>query len=310
MELRHLRYFLAVATEAHVTRAAERLGVAQPALTQQIRTLEAELGVTLWRRAGRNIELTEAGQVLQGEATAILNRVQEAVRLTRKAGRGESGRVVVGYIETASYTDAMARIIAACRQHWPAIELQLTQNRTTSLIEALIQRQVDIAFVRPPVPAQAGIGFISLEREGLFVALPRHHPLAEQTSVEIAQIADEEFIGHARLHGRTGLHDLIENACAQAGFVRRIAQFTPQFSSSLNLVASSMGISIVPACMRHFRLDEIVYLPLVCRPPVMSEIGIAYRNNEKAPAVLNIVELAQGQIQRRPSKTTKKRTTQ
>lgn len=295
MELRHLRYFATIASEMHVTRAAEKLGVAQPALTQQMRALESELGVELWKRAGRRIELTEAGKALHQASTAILGQVTDAISTTRKAARGETGRVVIGYIETATYTSVMARFLSSCRQNWPLLELELVQDRTVALIDALRRRRVDIAFVRPPIEDCEGIVLQTMAKEALVVAVPSRHKLARRRSVPIALLRDETFIGHARQEGRTGLHDAIDNACRQAGFERRIGQFTPQFSSSLNLVAASMGIAIVPACMSGFRSTEISYLSIADRPRVNSEIALAYRQEEAAPAPRNLLDLARNQ---------------
>lgn len=296
MELRHLRYFDAVATDLHVTQAAERLGVAQPALTQQIRSLEAELGLKLWQKSGRGIELTEAGRVFHEEARAILQRSQTAVLLVQKVARGESGRVVIGYIESASFNDTMTSLIADCRHQWPDVELELVQDRTTNLVRSMQQRRVDIAFVRPPLPEATDISFFPLTHEHLVVAVSKHHRFAERSSLTISELAGEEFVMLGRRVGSSGLNDLIHGACADNGFVRKTAQVTPNFASSINLVAASLGIAVVPECMRHLRADTVSYIPLEILKPLVSEMGIAYRSSEQAPAVLIFIKQAKDMV--------------
>lgn len=298
MELRHLRYFNAIASELHVTRAAERLGVAQPALTRQMRALEAELGVALFRRTGRNIALTEAGQVFLAECRGTLERAEGMVAATRKAGRGESGRVVVGYIETASYTALMADIIAACRHRWPEIELALVQDRTLGLVEALTHHTVDLALVRPPLAVQAGITLDVLAFENMMVAVHHRHRLAQRDMIDISELAGEAFISHGRQLGRAGLHDLIEQACQRAGFQRRMAQYAPQYASGINLVAAGLGVAIVPACLQRLHPDAVTYVPLRSDPPLISEIAMVSRGSERAPAVLKVLEVARGLAQK------------
>ena len=287
MELRHLRYFRAVAEEAHVTRAAARLGIAQPPLTQQIKALEAELGILLFDRIGRRVELTEAGRVLLGEARVILDRVERAVSRTQQVGQGGSGRLRVGFTGSASFHPMVTEVLKAVRSKWPGVELVLEESKTDDLSAALEQGKLDTAFVRPPLHDRGTLSFQVLATEALMVAVPMTHALAGRENLHLTDLKDESFILYPRAIG-PGLSDGVVMACVRAGFSPRVAQQTPQLSSTINLVAASLGVAVVPECLRHLRLDSVRFIRLAGDQPRV-QLGLAYRSGERSPAVLNFI---------------------
>jgi DNA-binding transcriptional LysR family regulator len=290
MELRHLRYFCAAAEEMHISRAAERLGIAQPPLTQQIKALEAELGVALFVRAGRGVVLTEAGRTFLTEAKSILAQIERAALLTRQVAGGHVGRLRVGFTESASFSPVLTRTFAAFRAKWPGVELVLEEAHTETQVERLRRGELDAGFIRPPIPAGSPIVFEALASDPMMVSVPLGHALARKKSIALKTLARENFIGYARRQG-TGLSDAVIAACRRAGFEPRIVQQAPQLSSTVNLVAASVGIAIVPARMRHVRPESVAFVKLA-DVDVRAQLGIAYAQSERAHAVRNLVETA------------------
>jgi DNA-binding transcriptional LysR family regulator len=290
MELRHLRYFCAAAEEMHIRRAAQRLGIAQPPLTQQIKALEAELGVKLFARAGRGIVLTEAGRLFQAEAKSILDRVGRAMALVRQVASGDVGRLRVGFTESASFSPLLTKVFAAFRATWPGVELLLEESHTETQLEALQQGRLDAAFIRPPIRSSAMIAFEALASEAMMAAVPLGHRLARRKSVALTDLVDESFIAYPRRHG-AGLSDGVIAECRRAGFAPRIVQQAPQLSSTINLVAASVGIAIVPECMRHVRAESVAFIKLSgC--DLRAHLGLAYHKGDRPKAVGNLIEIA------------------
>src|SRR5579864_4808384 len=219
MELRHLRYFIAVAEEAHITRAAERLGMQQPPLSQQIKALEQELGVQLLRRKPRGVELTEAGRALLDDARAILLHIDHAFATTRRTARGELGRIAVGFTSSVPFHPFVPRVIRAYREAFPLVALTLEEGGTMELVDDLREQRIDVAFVRTAIADQQGLVVAPLLKETMVLALPRAHPLARRTSkaVSLKALAEETFIVYRR-HSGPGLYDAILSACSAAGF--------------------------------------------------------------------------------------------
>jgi len=290
MELRHLRYFLAVAEELNFTRAAERLGISQPPLTQQVKALEAELGVTLLDRSAYRIELTDAGRIFAAEAARILGDARSAVQAARRAATGAAGRVRVGFTDSASFNPLVTATLRSFRSDYPAVEVSLEEHPSTELIVGLRQGRVDAAFVRPPLPTQRGLALDLLEKEPLVVAVPSGHPLVARREVDLGSLAAETFILYPRAV-RPGLADTVVAACEAAGFTPKVAQYAPQLSSTINLVAASLGISIVPDSMRCLQARAVAYLPLRGEP-LHAQLGIAYRTEEGSAVVHNFIQAA------------------
>jgi DNA-binding transcriptional LysR family regulator len=295
MELRHLRYFIAVAEEGQITRAAERLGIEQPPLSQQMRALERELGAQLLRRKPRGVEPTHAGQAFLADARAILAQVDHAFATTRRAARGEQGRISVGFTSSAPFHPFVPRVFRAFRQAYPLVGLTLEESGTTELIESLRDERIDAAFIRTPVSDPAGLTVTPLLEETMLVALPSDHDLAlrknkADPALPLKALAAEPFILYRRRTG-PGLYDAIIAACHAAGFSPRIGQEAPRIVSTLNLVAAGLGISVVPASLQRMHMDGVVYCRLKGAAQPRAPLLLATRRGEASAAVRRFAEL-------------------
>jgi DNA-binding transcriptional LysR family regulator len=294
MELRHLRYFVAVAEERHVTRAAERLGIQQPPLSQQIRALERELDVQLFRRKPRGVELTDAGRSLLDDARAILGHVDRACAATRRTARGEKGRICVGFTSSAPFHPFVPRVIRAFREAFPLVSLTLEESGTTELIEDLRHDRIDAAFIRTPVADPQGLAVHPLLDEAMLVALPAGHPLSRgddaDAGLTLKALAGETFIVYRRPSG-PGLYDAIIAACHAAGFSPRVGQQAPRIVSTLNLVAAGLGISLVPASLRRMNMDGVTYRRLRGAAQPVAPLILAVRRGDTSAAVRRFLEL-------------------
>ena len=220
MELRHLRYFIAVAEERHITRAARRLNMQPPPLSQQIRALETELGVALFIRGARGVELTVAGQTLLDEAYAILRAVGSAAARTRQAASGQLGKLSIGFTTSAALHPLVPRIIHAFRQDYPQVELDLHENAAADLTEAVMRRDIHVALLRVPVARPSGLAFLELLHEELLAVLPLGHRLLGRggaDGLELSELAQERFI-LVRRPGAPGIYQNLILACRAAGF--------------------------------------------------------------------------------------------
>ncbi|QCI68087.1 LysR family transcriptional regulator [Phreatobacter stygius] len=282
IDLRQLRYFIAVAEEGHVTRAAERLGMQQPPLSQQIRAMEAEIGVVLFHRLPRGMQLTESGQALLGDARSIIAQLERALETARRVARGETGRVAVGFTSSAAFHPFVLSAIRAFGEAAPDVSLLLEEGGTVELVEALRAERLDAAFVRAPAGEAAGIVIEPLLEEPMLAALPSQHHLARgrggrpRDSIALADLAGETFILYRRPTG-PGLYDAIIAACRAAGFSPRIGQEAPRMPSTLSLVAAGLGVSIIPASMRRLETEGIAYLGLTDAPQLVAPLHLAYR---------------------------------
>jgi len=292
MELRHLRYFIAVAEEGHVTRAAERLGMQQPPLSQQIRALERELDVQLFRRRPRGVELTDAGSALLAEARAILSHIDHASAAAKRTARGEQGRIVVGFTSSAPFHPFVPRIIRAYREAFPLVGLTLEEAGTTELVDDLREERIDVAFVRTAIADQQGLEVSPLLKEAMVLALPRSHMLTRRAkkAVSLKALAEETFIIYRR-HNGPGLYDAILLACNAAGFSPRVGQEAPRIVSTLNLVAAGLGISLVPESLQRMRMDGVVFRRIAGDAQPMAPLYLASRRAEASAATRRFLEL-------------------
>lgn len=291
MELRHLRYFVVTADELHFTRAATRIGIAQPALTKQIKALEDELELRLFDRLPGQVRLTEAGEVFLHEARDVLDRVARAVVRSRATARGEIGTLGVGFTESASFHPVVTASLQHFRERYSDVQLSLEENRSTQLVEALKQERLDAAFVRLPIAMDESIRFQLLSREPMVVVVPKRHALARRNSVWLSELEHEPFVLYPR-SSRFGLSDAIVAACEAEGFSPIVVQHAPQISSTINLVASSLGITIVPQCMNQSRADAVRYLRLR-DASLHATLGIAYRSRASDAALRNLIALVE-----------------
>ena len=291
MDLRRLRYFIAVAEEGHITRAAERLNMQQPPLSRQIGLMEQELKVQLFRRMARGVELTSAGHALLGEAKATLARLDRAIETTRRAARGEQGILSVGIAPTAPFNPLVPRAIRAFRESFPLVSLVLEEGLSSEVVARFNNDQMDVAFVRAPQIHADGVVVIPLQEEPMVVALPSRHPMARisrSRAVPLRSLAGDPFI----LIGPpgTGLHDETVAACRTAGFVPRLGQPAPRITSTLGLVAAGLGIALVPSTMQSVRIDGVVYRRLR-GPAPKAFLGLAARKADPSPALRHFLNL-------------------
>jgi DNA-binding transcriptional LysR family regulator len=293
MELRHLRYFIAVAEERHVTRAAERLGMQQPPLSQQIRALERELDVQLFRRKPRGVELTDAGYALLVDARAILSQVDHAFATTRRTARGEQGRIAIGFTSSAPFHPFVPRIIRRYREAFPLVALTLEEGGTTELVEQLRNERIDAAFIRTAIANREGLVVDALLQEPMVLALPQAHRLARRAgasdALPLKALAAETFIIYRR-HSGPGLYDSILSACSAAGFSPRVGQEAPRIISTLNLVAAGLGISLVPESLQRMRMNGVVFRRVAGAQP-KAPLYLASRRGDSSGAVRRFLEL-------------------
>ncbi|MFM0325228.1 LysR family transcriptional regulator [Caballeronia glebae] len=290
MELRHLRYFLAVAETANFTKAAEMLGIGQPPLSQQIKALEQELDVVLFKRTARGAELTLAGRVFADEARRVLDGAQRAARAAKRAARGETGHLRVGFTGTAAFNERVSGLIRKFREAYPDAELTLHEAASGVLLDEIEAGQLDVAIVRPERRVADIVQQQSWDDEPMLVALPIGHPLASRRRIELAELIDEPFVQVPRAAGGTLFDDIVA-ACAAAGFEPRLAQPAPQMASAVTLVAAGLGISIVPKAITQVRVAGVVYRPLVARG-LRARLALASRRDDPSAVVRNFLALA------------------
>ncbi|OUL34412.1 LysR family transcriptional regulator [Nostoc sp. 106C] len=286
MELRHLRYFVTLAEELHFGKAAEKLHIAQPPLSQQIRQLEQELGFELFHRTKRNVQLTEAGQVFLVEVQQILQQLQQAVQIGRQTNRGEMGQLVVGFVSTAAY-NILPIILKYFRSRVPGVSLELHELTTDQQLEWLREGRMDVGFIRPPVEDKT-FSWEIIFQESLIVALPETHWLANQSDVSLTSLANEPFILFPRKLA-PGLYDLIISLCQQAGFSPSVAQEAIQMQTIVSLVAGEMGVAIAPESLQNLQRTGVVYKNIQESTP-KAAIAMICRKNEKSPTVQRFLE--------------------
>jgi DNA-binding transcriptional LysR family regulator len=293
MELRHLRYFLAVAEERHITRAAQRLGMQQPPLSHQIRALETELAVPLFVRSARGVELTPAGQMLQGEAYAILASVSRVAAQMQQAARGQVGKLSVGFTTSAVLHPLVPGIIRAFREDHPQVELDLGENPAADLIEAVVRRDIQVALLRVPVARPPELAFIELLQEELLLVLPAGHRLLGRrgkAGVDLRELAEERFI-LVRRPGAAGIYENLILACRAAGFEPLVAAEVAHMLTNINLVAAGSGISVVPASMREINLRQVGYRRLQTTPGLTAPLTLTYVADNASPVLHNFVAI-------------------
>ena len=261
MELRHLRYFLAVAEELHFTRAAARLHMAQPPLSQQIRALEAELGVELFVRTRRSVALTDAGTALLARARELLAATQALPQQLQRVARGETGLLRIGFSSTLPLTRVLRDVVAEHRRTHPAVALNLREMHSALQFESLRRGELDVGLVRYNEGAPEGVALTLLRRDPLRLVVPSAHRFARRKSVGIADCRDEAFIGFPGDAG-TGTGPLLKRLCAEAGFEPRIAQEAREATTQIGLVAAGLGIAVLPAPLEAVHMEGVHYVPL------------------------------------------------
>jgi DNA-binding transcriptional LysR family regulator len=287
MELRHLRYFLAVAEELNFRKAAERVGIAQPPLSSQIHDLERELGVRLFRRVSRGTELTEAGVAFLAEVPAIFERVAHATRMAQRGGRGEVGQLRVGFTGSTAFNEVVPRSLRDFRRAFPEVALTLEELNTPQLLEGLGRQRLDAIFIRPGPEKPPGSALLSLGDETMMALLPSGHRLADRRAIALKDLAGEPMVLFSRALG-PALYDEVIEACRRAGFEPVIGQVAPQITSISNLVAVELGVSIVPARLANAAVPGVVFLPFVGDAPV-ARLALATRLDDHSVITRNFV---------------------
>lgn len=293
IELRHLRYFVAVAEELHFGRAAERLHMAQPPLSQQIRQLEEYLGFQLFYRTKRSVQLTEAGQQFLDDTRKLLRQLEQAIETGRQISRGERGQLVIGFVSSAAY-NVLPLILRAFRNQVPEVRLELHEMATNEQLQWLREGKIDIGFLRPPVEDKT-LHLQTIVREPMVVALPETHPLAAESQIALATLANESFILFPRLLSPRA-YDQIISLCQQAGFSPKVVQEAMQMQTIVSLVAGNIGIAIVPISLQNMQRTGVIYKPLA-EPAPCAEVAVAWRSNDTSASVQQFLTIVQQTMQ-------------
>lgn len=285
MELRHLRYFVAVAEERHFGRAAARLRIAQPPLSRQIQALEQEIGFVLFERTRRQVELTSAGEVLLTHARRVFEAVELAVHEAQRASRGERGRIVVAYPSTFAYS-GLSELVRAFRSKFPAVEVVLRELSPQYQVDALRNGDIDVGFVRAPF-REPGLTSELVRSEPLVAALPSGHPLAARKVIPLGLLAKEPFVLFPRVRG-PAYFDQLMRLCHVAGFTPRIVQEAPQLDI-VSLVAAGLGVSLLPSSVRKIRRAGIALRPIVGGP--RTELLVAWSERSTSAVLREFLEV-------------------
>ncbi len=281
MELRQLRYFVAVAEELHFRRAAARLHISQPPLSQQISALEHELGVRLLERTRRRVELTPAGEAFLRDARAMLAELDVAAATARAIAAGQVGRLRVGFVGSALLSIVPATV-QRFRRARPGVEVELRERSTVEALRALETGVIDVALVRPPIDAGADLRTEIVIRERTIAAIPAGHELAKLRRIPLARLAGEPLVLFPRSQA-PGYHDLLTGRLAATGTSPHVVQYAPEMLTIIGLVAAGIGVSPVPASVAHLALDGVTYRPLN-RAPDTELVAVTRAGRESALA--------------------------
>ncbi|MDR6953915.1 DNA-binding transcriptional LysR family regulator [Ancylobacter sp. 3268] len=296
MELRHIRYFIAVADERNFTRAAARLGIGQPPLSLQIKDLEAEIGTQLFHRVAHGAELTPAGTAFLAAVRAMPDTAAAAIQAARRAARGETGELSVGLTGTAALNPLFPAAIRSFRRTYPDVELRIVEANSVVLLSSLVEGRLDVAILRPAESDPEELREERLIDEPLVAALPAGHPAAQDYGaaasrlLDLGMLKEEPFILTPRSVG-TSLHDAALAACRAVGFEPRLGQPAPQIASILSLVAAEFGVSLVPASLGELNVPGVVFRRLRAPEPHVGLV-VAYRRHRPPQLVLNFAKVA------------------
>src|ERR1700677_2711630 len=287
LELRHLRYFVAVAEELHFGRAANRLHLAQPPLSQQIRKLEEILGHALFTRTSRAVKLTSAGHIFLDRARRTLQNVQEDLDEARSVGRGEVGFLRVGFIGSGMLTPLPA-MLGQYRRQYPKVNLQLHESFTSIVMLGLINGTLDAGFLRDGDPSES-LNVETVFTESVVAVLPADHPLASRTVISTADLRNEPFVFFSPTAGKLAYEKPV-SLCEEHGFRPRVVQEAPQWLTIMRLVGAGLGVTTAPACVKQVAAPNVVCLGLR-RVTVESDIELAYSASEDRSIVEAIANI-------------------
>lgn len=294
MELRHIRYFVTLAEELHFGRAAERLSISQPPLSQQIKALEEQLRVILFERTNRRVILTKAGAAFLPEARATLAQAERAKSIVERAGRGEIGELRIGFTPSAPLIPSFTHAVLQFRKKNPGVRLVLEEQTTAEQINALMEKRQDISFVRSPhfPEIHKSLEIVEFYREPLMAVLPAHHPLAIAGSgpLSISMLKSEPFVLFPAARG-TNVYDQVLTLCRRAGFTPLIEQEAPANSTILGLVAAGIGLSVLPACLKKIGVPNLVFRQLT-GPGTKSSIWLLHHKKDEGPEKRSFISQA------------------
>lgn len=279
MEFRQLRYFIAVAEELHFRRAAELVHIAQPALSQQIKLLEAEIGTPLFERNHHNVQLTEAGKAFYPKAVAILAAAQQAVTDVRAVEQGEAGTVRVGFISSAALS-VIPQLLTHFRQHFPLVKLELDELSPGEQIDALYREKIELGFLHAKLEEELFETFV-VSREKMMVAVPAASDLTKLAALELRDLARETIIMPAR-HATSGYFEVVRSAFFAAGVKLEHIHHTRLLQTGLSLVGAGLGVSLVPESFARIQVEGMVYRPLANESPTI-ELIAAWRRDNRSP---------------------------
>ncbi len=287
IEFRHLRYFLAVAETLHFSRAAAQLGMAQPPLSQQIKSLERILGFPLFDRTTRGVRLTKVGQYFRERARDTIAKIRDDVEMARRLGSGQEGILTVGFSGSVMLT-TLPKAIERYRRMYPRIELRLRELVTAEQMPSLLDGTLDLGFLRDGEPRE-GLSIESILRERFIAVLPARHKLAGSATIRPGDLRNERFVLFARRMGPLAFDRTV--ACCEAeGFHPNLVQEAPQWPTVVRLVAAGSGISLAPACVANFAMPGVVYKKVRSRHWTSIDIGLKSNvDNPTVEAFLNIV---------------------
>lgn len=291
IELRQLRYFVSVAEEMHFGRAAARLHMTQPPLSQTIQSLEAALGTELFDRSRRKVALTAAGSALLPQAQRLLAEAEALPELVRRAAAGESGRLSLAFVSTADYS-VLPPTLREFRERYPQVQIELRESTTDMQLEDLAQGRIDAGLLIPPLPdkLKAELEYLKVLSEPLVLAAPKGLPgLRGQSAVRLAALGDMPLIIFPRRIA-PAFHDAILGCFRQAGLSPRIGQEAIQMQTIVGLVSAGMGIALVPQSVSNLKRPGVEYKPLLDRAPI-TEIGLACRRDNRSPVLRAFLEL-------------------
>jgi DNA-binding transcriptional LysR family regulator len=279
MELRQLRYFVAVAEELHFRRAAERLHVSQPPVSQQIRALEQEIGCRLLARTRRRVELTPAGAAFLRDARGVLAELDGAVATAQRIHSGQSGSLRVNFVGSALLS-IVPRAVQRFRSAAPEVQIELRERATVDQLRAVLDGAVDVGLVRTPIEADERLRVTSVLREPTVAAVPGDHPLSRRRRVALREVAAHPLVLFPRSQA-PGFHDLVFSSLAATGTAPRVVQYAPETQTIIGLVAAGLGLSLVPASVARLALDGVCYRP-VTSPPAAELAAISRADRESS----------------------------
>jgi len=290
MDFKHLRYFVTLAQELHMGRAAEKLSIAQPALSQQIKALEERLDVRLFVRANRRLTLTQAGVAFEQKARLALQIAESGVREAQRTARGEQGTVAMGHVASAMFNGLLPERLNTFHRAAPRVTIGLSPYQVDDIFKALADEILDVAIVRAPFgPLPAGLEQQLFSCEPLLIALHHQHPLAGESSLPLAALAQDEWLLMDDKPG-IGLGQEVRDACGQAGFSPQVVQQVKDVSSIVSLAAAGLGVGLVPASVSVIQLPGVRFI-VPKNPLKESELWLVYRRFEQSPAVKKLLSV-------------------